>query len=157
MGETTRFGTPSDTEIEIIRVFAAPRRLVFAAWTRPEHLPHWMGPADWIMTGCEIDLRVGGAYRFRWRHAGGDEMAIAGVYREIVPPERLVTTETWAEGWPETVNTLALTERAGLTTSVLTMRYPSRAARDAALGTPMREGMSAGYQQLEEYLHGLEA
>jgi uncharacterized protein YndB with AHSA1/START domain len=154
---TTTFTTPSDTEIAITRVFAAPRRLVFEAWTRPEHLPHWMGPADWTMTGCEIDLRPGGAFRFSWRHAGGDEMSITGAYREIVPPERLVTTERWSDDWPETTNTLVLTEEGGWTTTVCTIRYPSREAREAALRTPMREGMSAGYDRLEEYLNGLEA
>jgi uncharacterized protein YndB with AHSA1/START domain len=95
VGATT-FTTPSDREIEVTRVFDAPRELVFAAWTKPEHLRNWMlGPGGWTMTVCEIDLRPGGAQRFVWRGRDGAEMEIRGEYREIDPPERLVTTESW--------------------------------------------------------------
>ena len=101
----------------------------------------------------ELLRRIGrGSYGEVWL-----ARSITGAYREIVPPERLVTTERWSDEWPETINTLVLTEEGGRTTTVLTVRYPSREAREAALRTPMREGMSAGYDRLEEYLHGLEA
>jgi uncharacterized protein YndB with AHSA1/START domain len=152
----TSYETPSDVEIRATRVFNAPRALVFAAFTSPKHLPHWMlGPAGWEMTACEIDLRPGGAWHYAWRHADGSEMAMSGVYREVVPPERTVTTESWGEDWPETVNTLELSEEDGRTTITSTVRYPSRGARDAALRTGMREGMSLSFDRLAELLAGL--
>ena len=91
----TTFATPSDLEIEVTRVVDAPRELVFDAWTKPEHITHWMlGPDGWTMPVCEIDLRVGGAWHFVWRRADGGEMEMRGEYREVAPPERLVSTET---------------------------------------------------------------
>jgi uncharacterized protein YndB with AHSA1/START domain len=152
VGATT-FTTPSDREILTTRVFDAPRRLVFEAWTNPEHLPHWMlGPEGWTMPVCEIDLRPGGAWHFVWRRADGSEMAMRGVYREVVPPERLVSTESWGGDWPETINTLILSEEDGKTTMSLTVLYPSKEARDAALQTGMKEGMSMSFDRLAEYL-----
>ncbi len=86
--------TPTDREIVITRAFDAPRRLVFEAYTDPKHLPHWMlGPPGWTMTVCEIDLRPGGAWHFAWSHSNGTQMEMRGVYREVKPPERLVSTE----------------------------------------------------------------
>src|SRR5215210_4661522 len=121
VGATT-FTTSSDREIVVTRVFDAPRRLVFEAWTSPEHLPRWMlGPPGWTMPVCEIDLRPGGAHRCVWRDTDGREMEIRGVYREIVPPERLVSTESWGGDWPETINTLILSEQDGKTTISLTV------------------------------------
>ena len=152
IGATT-FTTPSDLELVMTRVFDAPRRLVFAAWTNPAHLPHWMlGPADWTMTVCEIDLRPGGAWHFAWRHTNGSEMGMSGVYREIVPPERLVSTENWGGGWPETLNALVLSEEAGKTTLAITLLYPSKEARDKALQKGMTKGVSASYDRLDEHL-----
>ena len=82
----TTFTTPSDLEIVATRVFEAPRELVFDAWTSPEHLPHWMlGPTGWTMPVCEIDLRPGGAWRFVWRKDDGSEMAMHGIYDEVIP------------------------------------------------------------------------
>jgi len=83
-------------------------------------------------------------------------MEIAGVIREFDPPERLVATESWGPGWPETVNTIVFTEEDGITTVTLSMLYPSKEARDAALKTPMKEGMEQGYARLDEYLATLE-
>jgi uncharacterized protein YndB with AHSA1/START domain len=152
VGATT-FTTPSDREIVITRVVNAPRRLVFEAWTNPEHLPHWMlGPSGWAMPVCEIDLRPGGAWHFVWRAADGAEMEMRGVYREITPPERLVSTESWGGNWPETLNTLVLTEHAGKTTITCTLLYPSKEARDAALQTGMKEGMAMTFDRFNEYL-----
>ena len=154
-GETT-FATPSDTEIRITRVFDAPRALVWECWTDCRHLPHWMlGPEGWTMPICEIDLRPGGRHRSVWRHPDGMEMEITGVYQEVTPPERLVYTESWGPEWPETTDTLILTERDGQTTATLTMRYPSRAARDAALESGMKEGMAGSFRTLDGYLGGL--
>ena len=138
------------------RVFDAPRRLVFEAWTNPEHLPHWMlGPEGWTMPVCEIDLRPGGAWHFVWRHSDGTEMEMRGVYQEIVPPERLVSTESWGGDWPETLNTLILSEEDGKTTITQTVLYPSKEARDAALKTGMKEGVSQSFDRLAEYLRNM--
>jgi len=153
----TAFTTPSDREIVATRVVKAPRRLVFEAWTDPRHLPHWMlGPQGWTMPVCEIDLRPGGAWHFVWRRSEGTEMGMRGVYREVTPPERLVSTESWGGGWPETLNTLVLSEENGKTTTIRnTVLYPSKEARDAALGTGMKAGMSESFDRLAEYLAGL--
>ena len=149
----TMFTTPSDQEIVMTRVVDAPRRLVFAAHTNPAHVPHWMvGPDGWTMPVCEIDLRPGGAWHFVWRQSDGTEMEMRGVYQEIVPPERVVCTESWGGDWPETLNTLVLIERDGKTTITQRVRYPSKAARDAALKSGMQEGMSQSYDRLAEYL-----
>ena len=147
---------PSDTEVILSRQVAAPRALVFDAWTNPVHLPNWMlGPPGWTMPICERDNRPGGSHRTVWRKADGAEMEIAGTIREFDPPERMVATESWGPGWPETVNTIIFTEDDGITTVTLNMRYPSKEARDAALKTPMKEGMEQGYARLDEYLAGI--
>jgi uncharacterized protein YndB with AHSA1/START domain len=150
---TTTFATPSDREIVITRVFEAPRRLLFDAWTNCKHLPHWLlGPSGWTMPGCEIDLRPGGAWRFMWRKADGTEMTMHGVYREITPPDRLVSTESWGGDWPDTVNTVTFTESDGQTTVTNQMLYPSKEARDAALETGMRRGVNASFDRLAAYI-----
>jgi len=149
----TAFATPSDLEISATRSFDAPRALVFDAWTKPEHVPNWMtGPDGWSMPVCEIDLRVGGAWRFVWRREDGSEMEMHGVYREIAPPERLVSTENWGGDWPETVNTLVLSEDDGRTTVTQTTLFPSQEARDAALETGIRTGMTLSFNRLAAYL-----
>jgi uncharacterized protein YndB with AHSA1/START domain len=152
-GNATTLTTPSDREVVITRAFDAPRRLVWEAWTNPAHVRHWLlGPPGWTMPVCEIDLRPGGAWHFVWRHADGAEMAMRGVYQEIVPPERLVSTDSWGGDWPEMLNTLTLSEVDGKTTATQTILYPSKEARDAALKTGMKEGMAAGFNRLDEYL-----
>jgi uncharacterized protein YndB with AHSA1/START domain len=151
--EATQFTTPSDLEFAMTRVFDAPRQLVFDACTKPEHLPHWMlGPDGWTMPVCEVDLRPGGAWHYVWRRSDGTEMGMRGVYREVTPPERVVHTESWGDQWPETVNTMVLTEKNDKTTMTVTMRYPSKEARDAATKTGMTEGASMSYDRLEDYL-----
>ncbi len=148
-----KVSTPTDREAVVTRVFDAPRKLVFDAWTNPKHLPRWMlGPEGWTMPVCEIDLRPGGAWHFVWRRSDGTEMSMRGVYKEIKPPERLVSSESWGGNWPETLNTLILTEDHGKTTITLAILYPSKEARDAALQTGMKEGMSQSFNRLEEYL-----
>src|SRR5712692_1234381 len=150
---TLRVTTPTERESVMTRVFDAPRRRVFEAWTKPEHLPHWMlGPKGWTMPVCEIDLRPGGAWHFVWRRSDGTEMEMRGVYREIKRPERLVSTESWGGNWPETLNTLILSEEDGKTTITNTVLYPSKEARDAALQTGMKDGVSEGFDRLDEYL-----
>jgi uncharacterized protein YndB with AHSA1/START domain len=145
--------TPSDREVVLTRIVDAPRRLVFEAWTNPEHVPHWMlGPEGWTMPVCEIDLRPGGKWHFVWRRANGTEMEMHGEYREIAPPERLVSTEWWGDPWPETINTLVLSEQQGKTTITLTILYPSKDARDAAFKTGMKDGVSESYDRLAAYV-----
>lgn len=152
----TTLTTPTDREVVITRVVDAPRRLVWDAWTKPEHVANWMlGPEGWTMPVCEIDLRPGGSWRFVWRKSDGTEMSMNGLYKEVVPPERLVTTERWGPQWPETLNTLILNEKRGTTTMISTMLYPSKEARDAALKTGMKEGMEVSYNRLEEYLRAM--
>jgi uncharacterized protein YndB with AHSA1/START domain len=104
------------------------------------------------MPVCEIDLRPGGAWHFVWRRSDGTEMGMRGVYQEVVPPERLVSTESWGGDWPETLNTLVLSEEDGKTTITNRVLYPSKEARDAALRTGMKEGVSASFGRLAEYL-----
>jgi uncharacterized protein YndB with AHSA1/START domain len=148
--------TPSDREIAITRVFDAPRRLVFDAHTKPELVKRWLlGPPGWSMPVCEIDLRVGGKYRWVWRHdRDGTQMGMGGVYREIAAPERLVATEKFDEAWypGEALNTLVLVEQRGRTTLTQTMRYESREARDAVLKSGMEKGLTASYDRLAELL-----
>jgi uncharacterized protein YndB with AHSA1/START domain len=151
--------TPTDREIVMTRVFDAPRKLVFDAMTKPELLKRWFfGPPGWSLEVCELDLRVGGGYRYVWRGRGGTEMGMRGVYREVVPPERIVQTEAFDQSWypGEAVGTLVLVERDGKTTLTMTVLYESREARDAVLKTPMEQGVAMGYDRLAELLATLE-
>lgn len=148
--------TLSDTEIEMSRQVDAPAALVFEAWTRPEHVPHWMlGPDGWTMPTCEIDLRPGGTWRFVWRKEDGKEMEMTGTYQEVSPPTRLVTTESWGGEWPESVNTLTLTEEDGRTTIRERIRYVSREVRDRALATGMADGAATSFDRLDTLLRAL--
>ena len=132
--ETLKVEPAGEREIRMTRNFDAPRDLVFDAWTKPELLKRWLlGPAGWSMPICEIDLKVGGAYRYIWRRdSDGHEMGMGGVYRELVRPERLVQTELFDEPWyaGEALITTMLTEKGGRTTCTSTMLYESRKTRD---------------------------
>jgi uncharacterized protein YndB with AHSA1/START domain len=151
---STSYITPSDREVLMTRVVNAPRRLVFAAWTEPRHLQRWLtGPEGWTMPICEIDLRPGGRWRYGYRKASGKEMTLTGSVLEVVPPERFVTTESWGPEWPDTVNTLVLTESEGRTTIALTITYASKEARDAALDTGAMDGMNRAFELLDELLN----
>ncbi len=155
MKHTAQVTTPSDLEIRLTRKFNAPRDMVFDCWTRPELVRRWMtGPPGWVFAICEIELRVGGGYRFVWRGPDGAEMAIRGVYREIAPPERLVDNQVFDEDWTggETTATVVLTERDGQTTATTTIRYASKEARDGALRSGMEQGLGASYDHLDEVL-----
>ena len=147
--------TPSDREIAMTRVFDAPRGLVFDAWTKPELLKRWLGVrGGWTFAVCEVDLRVGGAYRFVWRGPTGHEMGMGGIYREIVRPERLVATEKFDEAWYEgdALDTTTFVEQGGKTTAITTVRYASRAVRDSVLQTPMLTGVAESYDKMDEVL-----
>ena len=147
--------TPSEREIAMTRVFDAPRSLVFDAWTKPELLKRWLGVrGGWTFAVCEVDLKVGGAYRFVWRGPTGTEMGMGGVYREIVRPERLVATEKFDEPWyeGEALDTMVFIEHGGKTTATTTVLYASREVRDAVLKSPMDRGVSESYEKLDEVL-----
>lgn len=155
-GNAMMLSTPSEHEIVTTRVFEAPRSLVWAVWTQPEHLPHWMlGPDGWSMTACDTDVRPGGAWHYEWSHRDGGAMQMDGVYQEVDEPARMVSTENWGGEWAETLNTVELAEQDGRTTVTLTVRYPSKDARDAALQTGMTDGMAISYDRAEQYLRTL--
>lgn len=152
--------TPSDREIVMTRVFDAPRQRVFDAWTKPELLRRWFGSDGWSVSVAEIDLRPGGSYRYVMHHTDGRQIVLRGEYRDVVPPERLVTTEVFEGfsevGWrPEdaTVTTAVLTERDGKTTWTATAVYPSKEVRDTALRSPEAwHGLDEGLDRLAELL-----
>lgn len=152
VGDTT-FTTPTDLELTATRVFDASPETLWKAHTDKKHVPQWMlGPVGTTMPVCEIDLRPGGRWHFRWHNPDGTDMDMNGEYREIQAPKRLVNTERWGGDWPETVNILTLTEENGKTRLSSTMLYPSREAREKARDTGMEEGWSASYDQLDTYL-----
>ncbi len=155
MKNTLQVATRGDCEIVMSRVFEAPRQLVFEACSKPEFVRRWLlGPDGWSMPVCEIDLRVGGSYRYVWRHSDGREMGMGGVYREIVVPERIVATEKFDEAWypGEAVGIILLVEQSGKTTLTQTILYDSRETRDAVLNSPMEKGVAASYDRLEAVL-----
>lgn len=145
-----------EREIVITRVFEAPRRLVFEAYTRPELVKRWLlGPDGWSLPVCEIDLRVGGNYRYVWKNdADGREMGMGGVYREVFPPERIVAAETFDDAWypGEAVVSIVLVENGGRTTLTQTILYDSRETRDAVLKSPMQYGLTQSYDRLAKVL-----
>jgi uncharacterized protein YndB with AHSA1/START domain len=152
---TFKVTTHGDREVVITRVFDAPRGLVWDAMTRAELVRRWLsGPPGWSMVVCEVDLKVGGAYRYVWRGPDGAEMGMGGVHREIVRPERIVCTQLFDQDWTggEAVGTLVLVEQGGRTTLTNTVQYSSPEARDAVLKTPMEQGVAAGYDRLAELL-----
>jgi len=150
--------TPSDLEISWTRTFDAPRTLLFDALTNIALLKRWFGVfAGWALAICEIDLKVGGRFRFVWRNADGREMGIRGTYREIVVPERIVHTESF-DGYPgEALCTTVLTELGGQTTLTSTSVYESKEIRDAALKSGMEKGVTASYENLDRLLGAMKA
>ena len=149
----TGYSTPSDTQVMIVRVLNAPRTVVWRAYTDPAYIAQWLlGPPGWTMPVCEVDLRVGGKWRYVYEKTGGTGMTLAGEYREVVPPERLVSTEAWGPEWPVTTNTMVLAETDGVTTLTITITYPSKDARDAALQTGMKGGVDMGFDRLDTLL-----
>ena len=154
--EILKVTTQGDREIVMTRDFNAPRRLVFDAFTKPELVKQWLlGPPGWSMPVCEINLKVGGAYRYVWRRdSDGTEMGMGGVYREIILQERIVSTEVFDKAWypGEALGTLVLSERGGKTTVTQTVLYQSREARDGILKSGMESGVAASYDRLAQLL-----
>ncbi|HJP58555.1 MAG TPA: SRPBCC family protein [Gemmatimonadaceae bacterium] len=148
--------TRGDLEIVMTRDFNAPRQLVFDAFTKPELIKRWLlGPDGWSMPVCEVDLRVGGKYRYVWRNNdNGQEMGMGGVFREIEKPARIVNTEKFDEAWypGEAIDTTEFDEKSGRTTVTQTVRYESRETRDAVLKSGMESGVRRSYERLEQLL-----
>ena len=151
---TAKLTFPSDTQINITREFAAPKHLVYQAVTTPELVKRWWHANRGEVTFCEIDLRVGGKWRYVAKTPDGFEVGFHGEYREIVPNERIVSTEAY-EGAPDpdnnaTINTMTLTEVAGRTTINVLIDCPSPEVRNAIVESGMEAGMQDAYDLLEE-------
>jgi uncharacterized protein YndB with AHSA1/START domain len=132
--DSFKVSTPTDHEIQVTRDFHAPRQLVFDAFTKPDLVRRWLlGPPGWTMPVCEIDLKVGGTYRYVWRKTGAKDMGMGGIFREIV-------------------DTTVFVEEGDITKVTITMLYESKEARDTARRSGMEHGMAAGYNRLEEQL-----
>ncbi|WP_371495264.1 SRPBCC family protein [Kitasatospora sp. NBC_00374] len=142
---------PTDTEILITREFDAPRHLVYRAWTTPELIERWWSGDRGEVTGVEVDLRVGGTWRYVMTANGGFEVAFHGEYREIVPNERIVATEVF-EGMPDApaLTTLTLTERDGRTTLTVLVEHLTGEHRDAHIDSGMEGGMQEAMDHLEK-------
>ncbi|MGY4682161.1 SRPBCC family protein [Micromonospora aurantiaca (nom. illeg.)] len=146
---------PGDREIRLSRDFAAPRHLVFAAFTRPELLVRWWGARGWHLVECEVDLRVGGRWRFVSRGPDGDLMGQGGTYREVDPPARLVCTELFDDqSYPgETLVRHDFTGSADRTTVITHLRYATAQGRDTVLRYPMTRGLGEAFDRLAAVLH----
>ncbi len=148
--------TPSDREVVLTRVFHAPRSLVFEALTKPEHVLRWFGPHSCPIVECSIDFRVGGAWRYILRGPNGKSLGMRGVYREIMPPERLVSTESMDDYPGESLNTVTLTEKDGKTTLQCRVLYESKEIRDAVLQSGMEQGAGETYDRLADVVGAME-
>ena len=144
---------PSDREIAFTRIFEWPCHLLFEIWTKPEHVRHWWGCAGSTLTVCKIDLRLGGAWRFVLRMNDGSDHPFQGVYREIVPAERLVYTECYdvpSIGSPEWLTTITFEEFGGKTKLTNSLLHASSEARDGHLQAGMEAGMVQTLNRLAE-------
>lgn len=150
---TVSITTPSPREVVVTRVFDAPRDLVFDAHTKPELLRRWLAAPGRTLDICDIDLQVGGRFRMVWRGPGKKDVGMRGVYREIVPPERLVRTEMW-EDWDagESLDTTVLVERDGKTILTSTMLFPSQEVRDEVLKSGLEHGAADNYERLAQLI-----
>jgi uncharacterized protein YndB with AHSA1/START domain len=144
---------PSDTEILITRRFEAPRPLVWEALTTPRHLLRWWGPSWCPLVACEVDLRPGGSWRYVCRDEEGNELEWYGTYREVLPPERIVSTETFG-GFPDatSVNVTTLTEEDGVTVLQTLVQHVSREHRDGHVASGMERGMQETFDRLDTLL-----
>jgi uncharacterized protein YndB with AHSA1/START domain len=151
---TAKVTTPSDTDILITREFNAPKRHVWAAFTTPELIKRWWAGERGTVISAEVDLRVGGAWRYVMTANGGFQVAFHGVYHEVEPEDRLVNTEIF-EGLPDPddhvgVVTMTLVEKDGRTSMEMLCRYRDQADRDAVIGSGMEGGMQEGMDALEK-------
>lgn len=149
---TLQVTMPTDREIVLTRVFEAPRSLVFDAFSKPELLKRWFGPHGWSLAVCEVDLRVGGGFRFVLEGPNGNKMGMRGVYREIAPPERSVHMESYDDYPGESQVTSVLAETDGKTTLTVTVLYPSAEIRDIVAKSGMEHGAAESYDKLAALL-----
>ena len=158
---TLRVETPSDLEVRVTRQFKAPAQLVWDTHTKPELVRKWQyGFEGWSLPICDMDVRVGGAYRWRWRNDdNGQEMGFFGTYIEVTPPTRLVYEQHYDAGSlgvpmtsEPTIITTDFTESRGFTTITVTMRFASKEERDAAVATGMTDGMELSYERIDALL-----
>ena len=149
---------PNDRDVVVTRAFNAPRALVYDAYTKPELVKRWLlGPPGWTMPVCEMDVRVGGSYRWRWRsQKDGKEFGFSGTFREVEPNVRLVHTESFDPGSTgehmgdsASLVTLTLVGDGAITTVTNLIDFGTKANRDAALATGMTDGMEQSYQLLD--------
>jgi uncharacterized protein YndB with AHSA1/START domain len=160
MMETAQVTLPTDSTVRVARDFRASRELVYRAYTEPALVQRWLlGPPGWTMPLCEMDVRVGGGYRWQWRNiANGKQFGFHGEFREVVPRSKLVHTELFDPGdvggnmGDGALVTLELTQSGAITTVVTTIDYYTKHSRDAAVATGMTDGMEAGYARLDGLL-----
>ena len=150
---------PADDQIKVVREFDAPANLVYRAVTEPELVKRWWGAQRGAMTVAEIDLRVGGKWRYVMDASNGQEVGFHGEFREIVPNERIVQTEAY-EGIPDpdgsaNVNTMTLVEADGRTTMELLIHCVNKESRDMQIASGMEEGMQESYDDLEDVAKSL--
>lgn len=150
---STTYATPNATDLVASRAFRAAPAAVFEAWTSPSQIRRWMlGPPGWTMPVCELDLRPGGPWRYVWRKATGDEMEMSGTVVDVEAPSRFATTERWGPEWPETLNVVEFAPHDAFTILTLTIRYPTREAREAATRTGMTGGLDVSFDRLDALL-----
>src|SRR5262245_17236448 len=154
---TLQVTTPTDREIMLTRVFDAPRRMVWDAFTKPELLKRWFGPRGWSLVVCELDLRVGGGFRFVLRGPDGKDLGMRGVYRDISAPDRSVHMESFDDYPGESQVTAIFVEKDGKTTMTATVLYPSKEVRDIVIQTGMEHGAAESYDKLAELLASTKA
>lgn len=149
---TLKVSTPTDREILMVRVFDAPRPLVYDAFTKPELIKRWLGPRGFTLPVCEVDLRVGGKYRYVGEAPDGTRTGWGGTFKEIVPLQRIVHTESFDDYPGEALITAVWTEAGGKTTLSMTMLLESKDVRDAIIATGMEHGAAESYDRLNEML-----
>jgi uncharacterized protein YndB with AHSA1/START domain len=153
---TLKVATPSEREIELLRIFDSPRELVFDALTNPELLVRWFGPRDWSLAECKVNFKVGGNFRFMLVGPNGSKMGMSGEYREIAAPRRMVHMSSFDDYPGEAQVTSVLDERGEKTTLMATILYPSRTARDIVLQSGLEHGAAESYDKLAELLTSAE-
>ncbi|MBV8552735.1 MAG: SRPBCC family protein [Acidobacteriaceae bacterium] len=153
---------PSDREVKVMRSFRAPRALVYRAYTEPGLVRRWLlGPPGWSMPVCEMDVRVGGRFNWRWRsEENANEFGFSGAFREVQPSSKIVHTQAYDPGTlgggcpgDDAIVTVTFTEESGVTTVTTLIDFGSKQARDAALATGMTEGMEQSYQLLDRLVN----
>lgn len=152
---------PSDREVRVTRTFNAPRQLVWDAHTKPELVRKWQGYDDWAMPVCEMDVRVGGKYRWEWKNrADGTQFGFVGTFSEVDRPSTIVHEQYFHPGDTEfampvgepCIVSLELGEQRGVTTLVCNLMFESKEARDGAMSTGMTDGMEYSYTRLDDML-----